>query len=60
MSAMETQNQWGRWIIYIVAAIVAAFLIEYVWGGGSAGYALVMGVATGLAVDIADVIIMNA
>ena len=60
MSNARQENVIGRWIIYLVAAIVAAFIIEYAFGGGSAGYAIVVGIATGLAADVADAIIVYA
>jgi len=47
-------NRLTLYIIMIVATIIAALIVEYVVAGDpNATYAIVMGLATGLAADIA-------
>ncbi|MFB6174202.1 MAG: hypothetical protein ABEI39_06120 [Halobacteriales archaeon] len=58
-ASLTSSTTVSRWVIYLVAAIIAAFIIKYGIGGASISYAVVMGVATGLAVDIADAVVLS-
>jgi len=55
-----SSNAWARWVVYLVSTLVTAYAIEFVWGAGNASFAVVMGVATGLAVAVADAIVVYA
>lgn len=53
-------NRFALYVIMLIAAIIAALIVEYLilglGGETGLGYVLIMGVATGLAADIAHYI----